>query len=105
MHPPFYIPDTFVSQDITPHGGVRRVTPRGETPRRLTFLPMPGWPPRSVQLTDQVPPRDPVLPSGRPAVPVPVLAVVPAARSTWRDIVGRFLIRTGQRMILQNGPG
>jgi hypothetical protein len=46
---------------------------------------------------DPAPPQDFV----RPAGPMR-LGVVPPPRMTLRDRIGRFLIRTGQRMIFQN---
>ena len=100
MHPPFYTPDTSVSRDITPFSG-RPIKRRGEKPQRLVILPFTGWPPVAPPPLDPVPLSDHVAPGRQPIV----LVVVPAPRSTWRDIMGRFLIRTGQRMILRNGPG
>lgn len=104
MHPPFYTPDTFVSHDIVP-GHAGRTKRRGGAPSRLRFLPVPGWPPIHPALTDQVPQATVALPSGRPATPQPQLHVVPTPRNTLRDAFGRFLIRLGQRMILENRPG
>lgn len=102
MHPPFYTPDTYVSSDIIADHH-RPVKPRrGAAPQRLRFLPVPGWPPIHPTMADPVQPAPPALPSGRPAQPLPHLSVVPTPRNTLRDMVGRFLIRTGQRMILQN---
>jgi hypothetical protein len=44
-------------------------------------------------------------PSGHRFVPGLRLQVVPQPRNSWRDIIGRWLIRTGQRMIFQSRLG
>lgn len=105
MHPPFYIPDVRIADDITPHHGTRRLIKRGDRPQRLPVLPVPGWPPLPFRTPDWATAKAPTLPTGRPVMATPVLAIVPKPRNTLRDSLGRFLIRTGQRMILENGPG
>ncbi len=97
MHPPFTFTDHKVGPDIyhdKPH--VRRTRPM-----RLDLSPTPGWPP--VPLV--APKEAPSSPTGTPFAPGFRLQVVPPARASLRDVVGRFLIRTGQRMILRNRPG
>lgn len=85
MHPPFYIPDHPVGHD---HTLVRRTTPQ-----RLDLRPCrTDWPPMPL-VQDPAPPVR------------PRLVVVPTPRPTLRDALGRFLIRLGQRMILNNRPG
>ncbi len=105
MHPPFYTPDTFVSRDIVAGFEPKPTIRRGHRPRVLQFLPAPGWPPIHPYLVDLVEQAPPPLPSGQQAVKRPVLHVVPEPRNTLRDAIGRFLIRLGQRMILENRPG
>ncbi|MEY1556772.1 hypothetical protein AB3Y40_14155 [Yoonia sp. R2331] len=97
MHPPFMFTDHKVDPDFhTPKQRVKRTRPA-----RLDLSPAPGWPP--VPLV--VPTALPSSPTGVPFAPGFRLQVVPPPRATWRDWFGRFLIRVGQRMILQNRPG
>lgn len=105
MHPPFYIPDTRVSQDITHHYDSKPVIRRGAAKTILRFIPAPGWPPICPHLVDLVEDDRPNLPSGKSVHARPFLQVVPAPRNHVRDAVGRFLIRMGQRLILENRPG
>lgn len=105
MHPPFYLPDTRVAHDIAHHHDCKPLTRRGTLPQILRILPMPGWPPVHPSLRDHIDPTVIVVPSGRPAPSRPVLHVVPEPRNALRVIMGRFLIRLGQRMILENRPG
>ncbi len=97
MHPPFIFTDHRIGPDtFTPKPHVKRTRPT-----RLDLSPATGWPPVPLVLPSEVP----TAPSGQPFRPGFKLYVVPPPRATWRDIVGRFLIRIGQRMILQNRPG
>lgn len=102
MHPPFFTPDTFVSSDLVSDRH-NVVTPkRRSAPQRLRILPVPGWPPLPIVAPQDLHQGVPTPPSGQPAQALPQLHVVPAPRNSLRDAFGRFLIRTGQRMILQN---
>ena len=94
MHPPFIFTDHRIGPEpVTSKPKVRRTTPA-----RLDLRPMtPGWPPMPVV----EPSKLAQLASEKP----PVFYVVPTPRRAWRDVVGRFLIRVGQRMIVKNSPG
>ena len=105
MHPPFYIPDTRVADDVAHHHDFKRTIKRRGAGTVLRILPMPGWPPVSPYLADFIDEPMPPLPSGRRVHTHPVLHVVPEPRNGLRDALGRFLIRAGQRMILENRPG
>lgn len=98
MHPPFLFTDHKVGPDIyTPKPKARR-----GSPARLDLTPAPGWPPVPLIAPQSILPLGP---SGRPFMTGVHLAIVPPPRDTLRDMIGRWLIRTGQRMILTNGPG
>ena len=105
MHPPFFIPDTRVSSDIFHHVDTKPRIRRGERPVALRILPVGLWPPLHPALCDRIDDSAPALPTGRAAPNRPALHVVPLPRRGLREAFGRFLIRTGQRMILQNRPG
>ena len=98
MHPPF----VFTDHRVGPFHHQPTPKVRRSQPEVLRLTPAgPGWP--AVPLVAGTAPAQ--LPSGH-AVQQPVfLQVVPPARNTLRDAFGRFLIRTGQRMILSNRPG
>ena len=99
MHPPFIFTDHKVGPD-TFRG---RPKVRRSLPQRLILRPMTdGWPPLPV-VFEPGPPE--VSPSGQPVLTPVYLTIVPPPRSGIRDTVGRWLIRLGQRMILQNHPG
>lgn len=94
MHPPFIHTDHKIGPNI--HSSKPKV--RRTQPARLDLRPMaPGWPP--------MPLVEPSALAKLAAERPPVFYVVPTPRRVWRDILGRFLIRVGQRMILTNGPG
>ncbi len=96
MHPPFVFTDHKIGPTLEhPKPHVRRTKPA-----RLDLSPNAGWPPVPLVVPSDVPSA----PTGAPFAPGFRLQVVPPARTTWRDVVGRFLIRTGQRMILSNRP-
>lgn len=100
MHPPFFHVDHKIGPDIHHAGDDRPVVRRG-VPARLILQPAtPGWPP-----VPFLPQDDGQLPTGAQAMPRPHLQLVPPPQATWRIILGRWLIRTGQRLILQNRPG
>ncbi|PJI84625.1 hypothetical protein BC777_3686 [Yoonia maricola] len=102
MHPPFYTVDHKIGPDIHHHGDAKPVT-RRSLPARLSLRPSAaGWPPVPLQtaaFTDNGPLH---LPSGAMLPAQATLRVVPPPQRTWRDIVGRLLIRVGQRLILEN---
>lgn len=89
MHPPFIFTDHKVGRapvHPTP-------TPRRGAPTRLDMRPVSSnWPPV------------PLIAPPAPALG-PHLFIVPQPSTRWRDIMGRWLIRLGQRMILTNRPG
>lgn len=105
MHPPFYIPDTRVSYDVSHHHDSKPVIRRGMQPQVLRFLPLPGWPPIHPLLKDRIDPDVIAVPSGKAVPDRTVLRVVPEPRNGLRDTFGRFLIRVGQRILLENRPG
>lgn len=98
MHPPF----VFTDHKVGPSFHVPGPKVRRSKPTRLDITPSVGWPP--VPLIAPPGPL-PLGPSGVAIVKGHYLRVVPPPRDTWRDFLGRWLIRTGQRMILTNGPG
>ena len=89
MHPPFVFTDHKVG-----HAPVHPApVPRRSQPARLDLRPVTAnWPPVPL-----MPPPGP--PAG------PHLFVVPQPGTRIRDIMGRWLIRLGQRMIMTNRPG
>lgn len=101
MHPPFF-PVDHRSVVHTPHPvshrtGLRRTTPV-VLPISLSHLvENPVIP---IYLAEDIKPGD--IPDQRPirlqAVPLPT-------HNSLRDVIGRWLIRVGQRMILENHPG
>ena len=96
MHPPFVFTDHKVSPSTHP----ARPHVRRTRPARLDLAPAPGWPPVPL-----VAPPVPLAPAGVPLIRGGHLRVVPPPRNGWRDVLGRWMIRTGQRMILTRGPG
>lgn len=105
MHPPFFTVDHKIGADIRHFDGGKPVK-RRSLPERLHLTPAAtGWPPVALlphTLEDE---RALQVPSGHAAVRRPKLQVVPPPRRTLREVIGRLLIRTGQRMILSNRPG
>lgn len=105
MHPPFFVVDHKIGPDIH-HCGDHKPVKRRILPERLRLTPsMVSWPPVALlpppaEDTDAI-----TAPSGAVTVRRPQLQVVPPPRRRLREIVGRWLIRAGQRMILQNRPG
>ena len=94
MHPPFIFTDHRIGPDpVAPKPKVRRTQPA-----RLDLRPAaPGWPP--------MPLLEPSALAKMAAERPPVIYAVPAPRRIWRDILGRFLIRMGQRLIVKNASG
>ncbi len=102
MHPPFFIVDHKIGPDIHHYGESKPVI-RRSLPERLSLRPSAaGWPPVPLSpgaFTDNGALQ---LPSGA-MLPGPApLRVVPPPQRTWRDVIGRLLIRMGQRLILEN---
>lgn len=93
MHPPFFHVDHKV--DAFTHSVPAKCKPRRTQPARLAmqqtshvFAPVPM----------RADPPPPLI-----FAPGPVrLSIVPPPQASLRDRIGRFLIRTGQRMIFQN---
>ncbi|WP_342077209.1 hypothetical protein [Yoonia sp. SS1-5] len=101
MHPPFYHVDHKISPDID-HLGDTRPARRRSLPQVLRLSPVrTGWPPVRLPFDD---PDGVGLPSGT-TPDRPQLQLVPPPRRGMRDALGRFLIRMGQKLILQNGLG
>jgi len=101
MHPPFIFPNHPVGPTHVSPTPERTIVRRSK-PEALRLTPATGdWPPVPlVAPTDTYPaPKDELI------APKDRLQVVPIPRNTLRDRIGRFLIRTGQRMILENRPG
>lgn len=102
MHPPFFTVDHKIGPDIH-HQSDGRPVIRRNLPERLRLSPVaPGWPPvpliaGALNQSDQL-----LVPSGHTVNPQAILRVVPPPQRTWRDIIGRLLIRAGQRMIMEN---
>lgn len=104
MHPPFFVVDHKIGPDIY-HRDTPRPSRRRGKPETLNLSHVAtGWPPvplvDEATLTGYVP-----LPSGAKILLRPVLQVVPPPQRNLRHIVGRWLIRLGQRMILENRLG
>lgn len=102
MHPRFYTVDHKIGPDIHHHGTSKPVT-RRSLPERLALRPSAvGWPPVPLSPGAFIDNGALQLPSGATLPSQAILRVVPPPQRTWRDTVGRFLIRIGQRMILEN---
>ncbi len=102
MHPPFYTVDHKIGPDIHHHGDSKPVI-RRSLPERLVLRPgATGWPPVPLSPGAFLDNGALQLPSGATLWPQAVLQVVPPPQPTWRHVVGRWLIRVGQRMIMEN---
>lgn len=101
MHPPFILPNHPVGPTHVSPTPERHVIRRSK-PEALRLTPAaPGIPPVPL-----IPPSDTYpAPADKMVQPKDRLQVVPIPRNTLRDRFGRFLIRVGQRMILENRPG
>ena len=105
MHPPFFTVDHKIGPDIHHHSDNRPVKRRGAA-KRLRISPATvGWPPAPLVAPWLIEDGQIELPSGAPALGKPQLRIVPPPRRTFRDMLGRWLIRVGQRLILQNRLG
>ena len=94
MHPPFFVVDHKVGHH--PDDFVRRPFVRRGGPARLVLEPAPA---RFAPVPFRAPaPSTEAFASGGRKLH---LAVVPPPQPTARDVVGRLLIRIGQRMILR----
>jgi hypothetical protein len=102
MHPPFFIVDHKIGPDIL-HQTDSKPVVRRILPKRLALKPSAaGWPPIPLSpgaFTDNGALH---LPSGAILPAQSILRVVPPPQRTWRNVVGRLLIRAGQRMIMEN---
>ncbi|MCK0097058.1 hypothetical protein MWU60_15885 [Yoonia sp. F2084L] len=102
MHPPFFTVDHKIGPDIH-HQSDSKPVIRRSLPDRLSLRPSAlGWPPvplSNAAFTDNGALH---LPSGATLQPKAILRVVPPPERTWRNFVGRLLIRVGQRMIMEN---
>lgn len=101
MHPPFIFPNHPVGPTNVSPTPEKRVLRRSK-PEALRLTPASSdWPPLPLILpkdSHSAPACEKIRPRDR-------LRVVPAPRNALRDRIGRFLIRLGQRMILENRPG
>lgn len=96
MHPPFIHTDHRIGQTHQ-HPKPRTIVRRSK-PERLDLTPtVQGWPPMPI--------LEPSLHAKALIAQPPQIYLVPPPRRIWRDILGRFLIRAGQRMLAANGPG
>ena len=96
MHPPF----VFTDHRVVPDPFLRATKTRRSLPERLDLTPLAtGWPPVPLMATGN-PPF--VAPSGVVVLTPAVVRVVPPPRRTWKVVLGRWMIRTGQRMIFSN---
>lgn len=105
MHPPFFTVDHKIGPDIHHESDSRPVKRRGSAKRLRLSPATAGWPPAPLVAPWLFTDDEVTLPTGAPALSRPQLRVVPPPRRTLRDAVGRWLIRMGQRMILQNRLG
>ena len=102
MHPPFFIVDHKIGPDIHHHSDDKPVV-RRTSPTRLVLAPATtGWPPIPLSAPPSVDAGAVQLPTGSEAFVRPQLRIVPPPQRTLRNTIGRFLIRAGQRMILEN---
>lgn len=102
MHPPFYIPDPLVRHDIVANDCK---SPRRGAPQRLHIAPAPGWPPVVLNIPLLRDMESVQMPSGRLVYEPPVLQIVQPQKSGLQLAIGRFLIRMGQRMIMERRLG
>ena len=87
MHPPFYV----VGRNASPSPHHPKPHVRRSAPQWLDLSPADlHWPPVPLAI-----PKPQVQP-----LQVVTLRFVPAPKKTVRDVIGRWLIRAGQRMIL-----
>lgn len=101
MHPPFFTVDHKVGPDIHHSCDSKPVT-RRSLPQQLSLRPSAtGWPAVPLSAAAFTDNGALHLPSGAMLPPKVVLRVVPPPQRTWRNFVGRLLIRTGQRLIMQ----
>ncbi|PRY76015.1 hypothetical protein CLV80_110101 [Yoonia maritima] len=105
MHPPFYVVDHKVGPE-NHNDYSERTTKRRTQPQRLQISPVASsWPPVPFIPEVDTNPQLIRLPSGMLVAEKPRLQIVPAPQRSLRHVIGRWLIRIGQRMILENRPG
>ena len=101
MHPPFYFVDHKIGPDIHHHGETKPVIRRSR-PQKLSLRPSTtGWPPVPLAPGAFIDNGALQLRSGATLAQQPILQVVPPPQRTLRIVIGRLLIRTGQRLIMQ----
>ncbi|WP_108814478.1 hypothetical protein [Loktanella sp. Alg231-35] len=102
MHPPFFTVDHKIGPDIHHYCDEKPIVRRA-SPTRLDLTPATtGWPPVPLLVTPSADAGSVQLPRGAAPFLRPQLRVVPPPQRTLRNTIGRFLIRAGQRMILEN---
>lgn len=102
MHPPFYVVDHKVGPDNHYAHDYRPARRRG-APTRLELRPSAaGWPPIPLVPGAFADNSALQLPIGATLPPQTTLFVVPPPQRKLRNVIGRFLIRAGQRMIMEN---
>jgi hypothetical protein len=102
MHPPFYVVDHKIGPDVYHHTDHKPVVRRTAPARLALTATASGWPPVPMATGAFSDNGALYLPSGSMIAPHPVLRTVPPPQRTLRDFIGRLLIRTGQRMIMEN---
>ena len=102
MHPPFFVVDHKIGPDIQHQSECKPVVRRGAPKALILSHSAPGWPPVPLIFDAPDVPMQGLTPLNQNAIARPQLCVVPPAQPTLRHLIGRLLIRTGQRMILEN---
>ncbi len=102
MHPPFFTVDHKIGPDIHHHSDSKPVIRRGIADRLRLTPSVPGWPPVPLNIGMFGDNSALLVPTGSTVTPPVFLQVVPLPQRTWRDFVGRLLIRVGQRLIMDN---
>lgn len=101
MHPPFFPTDhrsvVHTPHPVSHHNGLRRHSP---VVLPVTLSHLVENPHIPVYLVEDVYPSE-----VQDTRPVRLHAVPPPTHNSLRDVFGRWLIRMGQRIILQNHPG
>ncbi len=100
MHPPFFVVDHKIGPDTDHHSDHKPIVRRTRPERLSLDVSASGWPPVPLQMP--APGQPPALPSGSRVFAPAHLQVVPPPERRIRQVIGRLLIRMGQRMILEN---
>ncbi len=102
MHPPFYTVDHKIGPDILDCYDSKPVV-KHSLPERFTLQPSAmGWPPMPLSASTFCDNGALLLPSGATLPPQAILRITPPPQWSLRDFIGRLLIRTGRRMIIEN---